>query len=59
LLIIVNELGAVTDCRVAKPLGMGLDEKAVETVKTWEFKPSLRNGKPVAVRVAVEVAFRL
>jgi TonB family protein len=59
LWIIVDASGAVTDCRVVKPLGLGLDEKAVETVKTWKFKPAQKNGTPVPVRVMVEVSFRL
>jgi TonB family protein len=32
---------------------------AIETVKTWKFKPATRNGVPVPVRVVVEVTFRL
>jgi len=59
LWIVVDAAGAVTDCRVVKPLGLGLDEKAVDTVKTWKFKPAQRNGTPVPVRVMVEVSFRL
>jgi len=59
LLIIVDAQGNVTDARVVKPLGMGLDEKALEAVRTWKFKPALRNGTPVPVRVSVEVMFRL
>jgi TonB family protein len=59
LWIVVDALGAVTDCKVVKPLGLGLDEKAVETVRTWKFKPALRSGTPVPVRVMVEVQFRL
>jgi TonB family protein len=59
LWIVVDAAGAVTDCRVVKPLGLGLDEKAVETVRTWKFKPAQRNGTPVPVRVMVEVSFRL
>jgi len=59
LWIIVDASGGVIDCRVVKPLGLGLDEKAVETVKTWKFKPALKNGTPVPVRVMVEVSFRL
>jgi len=38
---------------------MGLDEKAVEAIRTWKFLPAKRNGIPVAVRVLVEVFFRL
>jgi periplasmic protein TonB len=59
LWITIDAAGAVTDCRVVKPLGMGLDEKAIESVRTWKFKPALRNGSPVPVRVMVEVSFRL
>jgi TonB family protein len=59
LYIVVDTSGAVTECRVVKPLGLGLDEKAVETVRTWKFKPALKNGAPVPVRVMVEVSFRL
>jgi periplasmic protein TonB len=59
LSIIVDAQGNVQDVRVVKPLGLGLDEKAQETVKTWKFKPALRNGAPVPVRVMVEVTFRL
>jgi len=59
LLIVVDELGNVTDCKVVKPLGMGLDERAVETAKTWKFKPALKNGQPVSVRLTVERSFRL
>jgi protein TonB len=60
LWIIVDAQGNVApDVRVVKPLGLGLDEKAVEAVKTWKFKPAMRNSAPVPVRVMVEVSFRL
>lgn len=59
LMIVVDAQGNVIDVRVIKPLGLGLDEKAVETVRTWKFKPAMRNGAPVPVRVSVEVSFRL
>jgi TonB family protein len=57
--IVVDTQGSVVEARVVKPLGLGLDEKALETVRTWKFKPGLRNGTPVAVKVMVEVLFRL
>lgn len=59
LWIVVDAQGNVADCRVVKPLGLGLDEKALEGVKVWKFKPAMRNGTPVPVRVMVEVSFRL
>jgi protein TonB len=59
LWIIVDAAGDVTDAQVVKPLGMGLDQNAVTTVRTWKFKPAMRNGAPVPVKVMVEVSFRL
>jgi TonB family protein len=60
LWIVIDSRGNVTDVReVSKPLGNGLDEKAIEAVKTWKFKPATHNGVPVPVRVTVEITFRL
>jgi periplasmic protein TonB len=59
LWIIIDAAGSVTDCKVVKPLGLGLDEKAIETVRTWKFKPAMKNSSPVPVKVSVEVSFRL
>jgi periplasmic protein TonB len=59
LSIIVLADGSVTNVQVVQPLGLGLDEEAVKTVRTWKFKPAMRNGHPVAVRVDIEVTFRL
>jgi TonB family protein len=38
---------------------MGLDEQAIEAVKTWRFRPATLDGKPVDAQIAVEVNFRL
>jgi TonB family protein len=58
--IVVDAQGNVADAReVSMPLGDGLDEEAIKTVKTWKFKPATRDGVPVPVRVIVEVTFRL
>ncbi len=59
LSLIVDAQGNVKDVQVVRPLGLGLDENAVNTVKTWKFKPAERNGVPVAVRMLAEVTFRL
>ena len=58
LSIVVARDGTVSDVKVIKPLGQGLAESAVETVKTWKFKPAMKEGQPVACRVSVEVSFR-
>jgi TonB family protein len=59
LWILVDAQGIVRNVRIAKPLGMNLDEEAVKTVSTWKFKPALRQGVAVPVQVEVEVSFRL
>jgi TonB family protein len=59
LMATVSAGGKVADVRVVSSAGMGLDEKAIEAVRRWKFKPATKDGKPVAVQVAVEVAFHL
>jgi protein TonB len=59
LWVVVGPDGRVHDVRLQRSLGMGLDEKAIEAVKTWRFEPSRKDGQPVAVQVNVEVNFRL
>ena len=59
LSIIIDENGKTRDIRVIRPLGLGLDEKAIEAVLRWRFKPSLKDGRAVAVSANVEVNFRL
>ena len=59
LMIVVDPDGNVAFARVLKPLGMGLDESALDTVKTWRFKPARQNGSAVPVRVMVQVSFQL
>jgi len=59
LSIVVNTNGKATDIKVTKSLGMGLDEKAVEAIQKWVFKPGTNKGVPVNVRALVEVNFRL
>src|SRR5579862_8943695 len=59
LWLIVGPDGKPRDIKVARALGMGLDEKAIEAVKNWKFEPAMKDGKPVAVQINVEVSFRL
>ncbi len=59
LWLVVGPDGKPRDIRVQRTLGLGLDEKAIEAVKTWRFEPALKDGKPVAVQINVEVSFRL
>lgn len=59
LSIVIDERGIPTNFKVVRPLGLGLDEKAIEAVQKWRFKPGYRDGKAVAVLATVEVNFRL
>jgi TonB family protein len=59
LWLIVGPDGKPRDVKVSRALGMGLDEKAIEAVRLWKFEPAMKDGKPVAVQINVEVNFRL
>jgi protein TonB len=56
---IVDATGNPTHVRVARGVGMGLDEKAVDAVRQYRFKPGMKDGKPVAVEMAIEVNFQI
>src|ERR1700761_3293430 len=57
--LIVDAHGLPQRIRVVRKLGMGLDEKAVEAVKQYKFKPSMYQGKPVPVEITIEVNFHI
>ena len=57
--VIVDEQGVVRHVEISHPLGLGLDERAVEAVRKWRFQPGRQNGKAVPVWAVVEVFFRL
>jgi len=59
LYIEVSPDGRATNIKVARSLGLGLDEKAIEAVRQWKFKPGYKNGQPVTVAATIEVNFRL
>lgn len=59
LAIEVDATGKARGFRIVQPLGLGLDEKAVEAVAKWRFRPGMRNGKPIVTNATVEVTFHL
>jgi periplasmic protein TonB len=59
LWLVVGPDGRPRDIKVSRTLGLGLDEKAIEAVKQWKFDPAMKDGKPVAVQISVEVTFHL
>ena len=59
LQLVVDEHGMPQQMKVTRSLGLGLDEKAIQAVGKWRFKPGLKDGKPVPVIATIEVNFRL
>ena len=59
LALIVGPDGNPRELHIMRSLGLGLDEKALDAVRTWRFEPARKDGVPVAVRISVEVNFRL
>jgi TonB family protein len=57
--ITVGEDGKARDIQVANGAGFGLDERAIEAVKAWVFRPGAKEGNPVAMKAKVELNFRL
>lgn len=59
LYVEVSPDGKAVNPKVVRSLGLGLDEKAIEAVRKWRFRPGYKDGKPVTVAATIEVNFRL
>ena len=57
--IVVDADGLVRDPRVVSSVGLGLDEKAIDAVRQWRFKPGMKDGRAVPVYATIDVVFRL
>jgi TonB family protein len=57
--VFVGSNGSPQDVWIDRKVGLGLEQKAIETVRQWKFEPATRDGKPIAVQIIVEVAFHL
>jgi len=55
----VDPNGHARNPRIMRSLGLGLDEKAIEAIEKWRFRPGYKDGKPVTVMATIEVNFRL
>jgi TonB family protein len=56
---VVDASGVPRQMAIARPIGFGLDEKAVEAVKNSHFTPATLNGQPVPVVIDLVVTFRI
>ncbi len=59
LSLVIDANGMPRDIKVLRPLGLGLDEKAIEAVSHWRFRAGMKGGRPVATQANIEVNFRL
>ena len=55
----IDATGKVTGMQVSRSLGLGLDEKAIEAVRQWRFRPEIRDGRTLASEAKVAARFRL
>jgi TonB family protein len=59
LQVVIDENGVPQEIKIVRSLGLGLDQKAIEAVQKWRFKPAYKDGTPVSVSVNIEINFRL
>lgn len=57
--VVVDRSGKISQVELASALGMGLDEVAADTIRTWRFEPAKLNQELVNVIVYIEVSFHL
>ncbi len=57
--VVIDENGVPSDVSVKQSLEPSLDQRAVETIRNWRFKPGMKDGSPVAVQATISVHFKL
>jgi TonB family protein len=57
--VVVAPDGTAGQIEVVRSVDVGLDQRAVEAVSKWKFKPGIKDGQPVSVQITVEVSFHL
>jgi len=57
--LVVGTDGAPQNVCVSRSAGYGLDAKAAEAVRQYEFAPATKDGKPVSARIHIEVNFHM
>jgi TonB family protein len=57
--VVVGPDGKVSEVAVSRPIGFGLDENAVAAIRKAQFQPAIKDGKPVAVMLDLDVRFRI
>jgi protein TonB len=59
LVVFVGTEGQPLSIIVGRVAGYGLDEAAIDEIKKWRWRPAMKYGEPVAVKISVQVKFRL
>jgi len=55
--LVVSSKGLPKDPHIIKGLDKDLDQSALDAVKEWRFVPAQKDGKPVAVRISLQIQF--
>jgi TonB family protein len=58
LWVAITQEGTTRDIKITQALTPELDAKAFEAVSKWKFAPAMREGRPVAVLISVQVDFQ-
>src|SRR5208337_960264 len=57
--VVIGADGRPAEIAVARPIGFGLDESAVDSIRKANFEPAIKDGKPVPVLLDLVVQFRI
>jgi TonB family protein len=55
--VVITSKGEPDELRVIRSVDKDVDQNAMDAVKQWRFDPATKDGKPVAVRVSIEIRF--
>ena len=59
LKLTIDKDGRVTEAEVLEPAGHGFDEAARDAALRFRFKPAMRDGQPIAVKIPYRYSFTL
>jgi TonB family protein len=58
LLIVVGTNGRACGPQVKQSAGPEFERAALRAIRDWRWKPAIKEGSPVATRIAVEMSFQ-
>ena len=57
--VVIDEEGRIGDIDIVDSPGLGLDEKIIECLHKWKFRPATRGGNPVSEKASITLTVRL